>query len=73
MAFATGNWSVGGVLVLIEGVDWRFTNSAKLPLRLRFEDAPVTFPRGRARVFARVYRQINREKVNPDNLSIFGN
>lgn len=54
-------------------VDWDFTNSAKLPLRLRCDDALVTFRGGSARVFARLQIPINRARESAGNLSMFSN
>ena len=49
------------------------TNTGKVLLRSRYDDELITFPEGRARVFARLKRQTNRDKENANELSIFGN
>lgn len=49
------------------------TNTGKVSLRVRFDEELMTFPGGRARVFARLKRQISRDKENANDLSIFGN
>ena len=68
--FVTMSWSVGDALTILEEY-WRYTNNTELPLRLRNDGALVTFPRGKARLFARPQRQTNWKKESTGHLTIF--
>ena len=49
---------------------WRTTNSVKVSLDLRDKYGLASSPRGRACIFARLYKHINKERENADGYRI---
>lgn len=70
--FVTGArcWLGNGALVV--GKRW-VTNTGKVSVRFGYDEELMTFPGGRARVFARLKSQTDRDKEDANDLSIFGN
>ncbi len=62
VTFVSRAWLVGDAPVRNEEVDKSCTNKTKLALMLRSDDVFVMFRRGKARVFARLLRQVNRNE-----------